>query len=109
LLQVTGFDVLDLRNTSQAGSVIALAALAGRELVNAADLAAERAFTLDLLVGLRHSWCEGVVVDGGGCAMYELLLKEKGVNVDGRGARGRTGIGLRLWRKEDEERWKKAN
>jgi hypothetical protein len=41
--------------------------------------------------------------------MYELLLKEKGVNVDGRGARGRTGIGLRLWRKEDEERWKKAN
>jgi hypothetical protein len=66
VLQVTRSDVLDFRNTSQAGSVITLAALTGRELVDAPDLVAEGAFALDLLVGLRHDLCEGVVVDGGG-------------------------------------------
>jgi hypothetical protein len=51
---MSGLDILDLRDASQAGSIVTLTTLAGRKLVNTTDLAAERALTLHLLTGLRH-------------------------------------------------------
>jgi len=41
MLLLTRLDVLDLRNASQAGGIVTLAALTGRELVKTTDLTTE--------------------------------------------------------------------
>lgn len=62
LLKMTGSDILDLRDALQAGCIIALTALASRELINAANLSAAGALKLNLLIKLRHECGVGVVV-----------------------------------------------
>ena len=101
MLLLTRLDVLDLRNASQAGSIVTLAALTGRELVETADLATERAFALDVLVGLRHDW-DVADVDCCMCETYKSLLKKR---VSGKGK----GCSRANWVEVGkEERWEKG-
>lgn len=53
---------MDFGDALQASSIIALAALTGRELINAANLSAAGALELNLLIKLRHECGVGVVV-----------------------------------------------
>ena len=105
MLELARLDILDLWNALQAGSIITLAALTGREVIETAHLATERAFAFNLLVGLRHDESGDVVGNGRVSERFMSLLKKR-VSRDGRYARGR---GLKVVRQEDEERWKKAN
>lgn len=59
---MTGSNILNFGDALQASSIISLAALAGRELVDAANFTAACALDLDLLVRLGHDGIVEVVL-----------------------------------------------